>query len=187
MKNIKRIAVIGNAGSGKSTLTRQLHNILKLPVYHLDKYYWKPGWVPVDPLEYSQLHDMLCERDEWIMDGMNLRLLLTRIDAADMIIFLDIPRYKCLWRVIKRTLMNYGKERLDSPAGCPEGFSFAFLKFLKWVWKFKKYYKPRIYAYFKMEQDFQDEMHANDGFQPKEFYVLRSQKEIDEFLKTLKS
>lgn len=187
MKHIKKIAVIGNCGSGKSTLTQQLHELLKLPVYHLDKYYWKPGWQRVDPAEYAAIHDMLCERDEWIMDGINLRLLPRRINAADMIIFLDIPRYKCIWRVVKRMIKYHGKERPDSPIGCPERFSFAFLKFLKWVWNFKKDYKPRIYNYLKMEKERDQDFVGMELYVPKLIYVLKSQKEIDEFIKKLKT
>ncbi len=40
-----KIMVIGSSGSGKSTFSRKLGEILSLPVYHLDLYYWKPGWI----------------------------------------------------------------------------------------------------------------------------------------------
>ena len=40
-----KIAIIGNAGSGKSTLGLQLHKKLGLSLYHFDQYFWKPGWV----------------------------------------------------------------------------------------------------------------------------------------------
>ena len=43
-----KIAIIGNAGSGKSTLGFELHKKLDLPLYHLDQYYWKPNWQRVD-------------------------------------------------------------------------------------------------------------------------------------------
>ncbi|WP_338049208.1 hypothetical protein [Paenibacillus wynnii] len=39
---MNRVLVLGSAGSGKSTLSQQLGEIFKLPVIHLDKYYWKP-------------------------------------------------------------------------------------------------------------------------------------------------
>src|SRR3990167_5017001 len=104
MKSIKRIAIIGNAGSGKSVLAQKLHQILHLPVYHLDKYFWKSNWTHPDPDEYKIIHDKLCNQEEWIMDGMNLRLLEYRIQRADIIIFLDIPRYLCFWRIFKRTI-----------------------------------------------------------------------------------
>lgn len=132
MKNIKRIAIIGNAGSGKSTLAQKLHEILNLPVYHLDKYFWKPNWTRPDPEEYKKIHDSICSQDKWITDGMNLRLLEYRIQRSDVIIFLDMPRYVCFWRIFKRTIKYYGRETPTSAENCPERFNWEFIKFLKW-------------------------------------------------------
>jgi adenylate kinase family enzyme len=42
---MKRILIIGCGGAGKSTLARQLGDKLGLPVVHLDKLFWHPGWV----------------------------------------------------------------------------------------------------------------------------------------------
>jgi len=86
MKNPKKIAIVGNAGSGKSTLSQKLHRILNIPVFHLDKYFWKPNWAHPDPDEYKIIHDNLCESGEWIIDGNNLRLLEYRIQRADIVI-----------------------------------------------------------------------------------------------------
>jgi adenylate kinase family enzyme len=172
MKKIKRIAIIGNAGSGKSTLTQKLHKILHLPVYHLDKYFWKPNWVHPNPDEYKKIHDQLCDQDAWIMDGMNLRVLEYRIGRADIIVFLDIPRYRCFWRIFKRLITNYGKVTASNAPQCPEKVSWQFIKFLKWVWDFNKRYPPRI-----MEL-----LHAAKG---KEFYVFTTNQEIDQFVEKM--
>ena len=173
-KEIKRIAIIGNAGSGKSTLTQKLQKITNLPVYYLDQYFWKPGWVRTDPDEYKKSHDAICDKDEWIIDGINLRVMEYRIKRADMIIFLDIPRYICIWRIFKRTFQYYGKETLSSPKGCPERFNWEFIKFLKWVWDFKKKYPPAIKELLKKYSD------------EKQIYVFKTQQEVDAFVKNLK-
>ena len=173
MKNIKRIAIIGNAGSGKSTLAQKLHKITNLPIYYLDQYYWKPGWVRTDPDEYKKMHAALCDKEEWIIDGINLKVMEYRIKRADMIIFLDLPRYICFWRIFKRTFKNYGKETPSSPKGCSERFNWEFIKFLKWVWDFKKKYPPAIAVLLKKHSD------------EKRVYVFKSQQEVDAFIKKL--
>lgn len=43
---MKRIAVIGNAGGGKSTLCRKLSKAKNIPLYPIDRIQWKPGWKP---------------------------------------------------------------------------------------------------------------------------------------------
>lgn len=171
---MKRIAIIGNAGSGKSTLAQKLHTITNLPIYYLDKYFWQPGWIRTNAEEYKKMHDEICAQAAWIIDGVNLRVMEYRIQRADMIIFLDMPRYLCFWRIFKRTFQNYGKETLSSPKGCPEQFDWEFIKFLKWVWDFKKKYPAAVKVLLKK---------YSDG---RQIYILRSQQDVDAFIKNLK-
>jgi adenylate kinase family enzyme len=37
--------VLGTGGAGKSRLSREMAEILNLPIIHLDRHYWNPGWV----------------------------------------------------------------------------------------------------------------------------------------------
>lgn len=173
MHNVKKIAIIGNAGSGKSTLALQLSKITHLSVYHLDQYFWGPNWTHPDYEAYSVIHSDLCDKDEWIIDGMNLRLLEYRVFCADMVIFLDIPRYVCFWRIFKRLFQYYGKETPSSASGCAERLNWNFVIFLKWVWNFKKRYPERI------------KWTLADYAGEKEIYVFKKQREIDLFLKGL--
>lgn len=173
MKQIKKIAIIGNAGCGKSTLSERINKIFNLPIYHLDKYFWKPNWVRTDIEEYQIIHDNLCDKDEWIIDGMNLKFLEYRIKKADIIIFLNIPRYICFWRIFKRTIKYYGQETPSSAQGCPERVNWEFIKFLKWVWDFKSKYPPKIMKLL------------NTYKTTKQIYIFRSQAEIDRFLEKI--
>lgn len=170
MKSIQRIAIIGNAGSGKSTLAQELHKITHLPVYHLDQYFWGPNWAHPNIDEYKKVHDALCDKEQWIIDGMNLKLLDYRAQRAEVIIFLDFPRYVCFWRIFKRMFQYYGKSAPTSAQGCPERFSWDFIKFLKWVWDFKNKQLKRA----KILLD----KYASE----KRIYVFTSQKEVDIFL-----
>lgn len=171
-KKPTRIAIIGNAGSGKSTLAQKLHTITNLPIYYLDQYFWKPGWVKTDPDEYKKIHDAICDKEEWIIDGINLRVMEYRIQRADVIIFLDLPRYVCIWRIFKRTIQNYGKETPSSAKGCPERFNGEFLKFLKWVWDFKNKYPAKIREILTR-------------YPEKKIYIFKSQREVDVFMRDL--
>lgn len=65
----KKIAIIGCAGSGKTTLAFKLKKKLNLPLYHLDQYYWKPGWGRCDFEIFRKTYDLLCEQDAWIIEG----------------------------------------------------------------------------------------------------------------------
>lgn len=173
MKNIKRIAIIGNCGSGKSILANKLHKITNLPVYHLDQYYWGPNWQRPNIDEYKIIHDNLCDKEEWIIDGMSLRFADYRIKRADIIIYLDIPRYICIFNVIKRAFKYYGKETPSSAQNCPERFNWEFIKFLKFVWDFpKRQSKHNILLNKFLKQ------HANS----KKIYILKSKKQIEDFL-----
>lgn len=170
---IKRIAIIGSPGSGKSTLAKQLQEIYNLPVYHLDQYFFKPNWVASNLDEYKVIHDKICDLDEWIIDGVNLKLMQYRIERADIIIFLDFPRYLCFYRIFKRLFKYYGKETPGGPQGCFEKLSWASVPFLKYVWNFKNRYPSKIKELLKNYQS------------TKKTYMLRSQKEIDDFIKSV--
>lgn len=130
---MQRILVIGSGGSGKSTLSKRLGEILALPVIHLDSLYWKPGWVEPDKSEWADEVRRIIARETWILDGNYSGTLPERLEACDTVVFLDLPRLICLWRVFLRLLTHHGKPRPDMPAGCPERFDIGFLL---WVWNY---------------------------------------------------
>ena len=66
---MKRVAIFGNAGGGKSMLARELADITGLPLQALDKLKCQVGGDEVPYEEYLQAHTALVNRDEWIIDG----------------------------------------------------------------------------------------------------------------------
>ena len=131
--NMKRIMVIGSGGAGKSTLARQLGERLHLDVYHLDALMWRPGWVMAPREERIDIQQQLVKKDQWIIDGNFGNTLDLRLQAADIVIFIDLPRIVCVYRVLKRAIRYRGTTRPDMGASCEEKLDFAFLK---WVWNF---------------------------------------------------
>lgn len=97
----RKIAIIGCAGSGKTTLAFQLHKKLNLPLYHLDQYYWLPNWKRVGLEKFNEVHNELCKKDTWIMEGSYSKNFPERFVHADVIIFLDMPRYLCIWYILR--------------------------------------------------------------------------------------
>lgn len=129
----QRIMVVGPAGSGKSTLTRDLGALLNLPVIHLDTLYWRPGWVEPPFDEFAEQVAAAAAGDRWVIDGNYSRAFAPRFARADLVVFLDFPRRTSLWRVTKRRVANHGKTRPDMAPGCPEKIDIAFYRFI-WEW-----------------------------------------------------
>lgn len=143
---MKRVIIVGCGGAGKSTLARQLGEKTGLPVVHLDKLFWLPGWVERDKEEFDGILREEMAKDEWIMDGNFNRTMPERLSRCDTVIYLDYSRWTCLMGVLKRELTSYGTVRPDMGEGCPERIDF---EFLKWVWHFNKNKRQRYYEQFR--------------------------------------
>jgi adenylate kinase family enzyme len=140
---MRRVLVIGSGGSGKSTFSLRLGERLGLEVIHLDKVYWRPGWVEMPKDEWMRKVEELCGREAWVMDGNYSGTLDVRLAACDTVIFLDQPRAVCMWRVLKRSVRYRRSTRPDMAEDCPERIN---LKFLQWVWTYPMRRRPMILA-----------------------------------------
>ena len=166
---MERILIIGCGGAGKSTLARQLGEKLGIPVVHLDKLFWKPGWVESskEEIDAKILEEM--RKPQWIMDGNYNRTLPQRVKYCDTIIYLDFSRFACLMGVAKRILTTYGTVRPDMGEGCPERFD---LEFLKWVWNYNRNKRESNYRL----------LNEAEGV---ETIVLKNRRAVKWFLKSL--
>ena len=168
---MKRVAIIGPGGSGKSVLARRLGDMLGVEVIHLDALFWKPGWVETDFDEWQRTVEELAGRRSWIIDGNYGRTMEVRLAAADTVIFLDFPRLTCLWRVIKRLLQYWDGSRPDIAPGCDERFDREYLRFLKWIWGYPTRSRPQV-------------MERLERFSKgRQIYILRRPGEVERFLK----
>ena len=124
---MQRILVIGAPGAGKSTFARRLGEATGLPVIHLDALFFLPGWVERDPAEFRQMVEAEAARRRWIMDGNYLSTMPCRLAAADALIWLDLPAWRRVSRIVMRIAHSHGSVRPDMPEGCPEQFDPGFL------------------------------------------------------------
>lgn len=140
---MKKAVVIGSPGAGKSTFARRLGEITGIGVFHLDRLFWKPGWVETPRPEWIELQRRIVENESWIIDGNYGATMEIRLQAADTVVWLDPPRRVCLWRAVKRAARYYGRTRPDMGEGCREKLD---LEFLLYIWKFKKSGRGEILA-----------------------------------------
>ena len=104
---MKRVAVFGNTGGGKSTLARRLAELTRLPLYPLDLIQFRPGGDKVPHQEYLEAHAELLRRDEWIIDGFGcLASAWERFAKADTLVYIDLPLVTHFWWVTKRLIMS---------------------------------------------------------------------------------
>jgi adenylate kinase family enzyme len=114
---MKRVAIFGNAGGGKSTLARQLAAITKLPLHVIDKLQFKDGGAAVPHDVYLELHRELLARETWIIDGYGDTVTVwERCGLADTLVHIDLPLPIHYWRVTKRLI----KGLTADPEGWPK-------------------------------------------------------------------
>ena len=166
---MERIMIIGCGGAGKSTLARQLGEKTGLPVVHLDKLFWKPGWVSLSREEFDLVHQEAISRERWIIDGNFDRTIPQRLSRCDTVLYLDFSRWACVMGVAKRVLTTYGTVREDMGEGCPERFD---LEFPKWVWDFNKNKREKNYRLLEEAEGV-------------EVIILKNRREVKRFLASL--
>jgi adenylate kinase family enzyme len=138
---MRRVLVIGSGGAGKSTFAKRLAGATGLPLIHLDALYWRAGWVEPPKEEWAATVERLVAGEEWVMDGNYGGTLERRLEAADAVVFLDLPRTICLARVVRRRIRYIGRSRPDMTPGCPERLSW---EFLRWIWEYPAKRGPKI-------------------------------------------
>ena len=140
---VQRIAVIGCGGAGKTTLANELGRRLRLPVLHVDGFYWQeaPGIGRVESTleQWRQIHDEMVAGQQWIIDGMKLGVLEARLAAADTVVFLDLPAWACLLGVVRRRLRYRGQLRPDIGV-----YDRITVEFIGWILSFRRTARPRI-------------------------------------------
>ena len=164
-----KIVIIGSPGSGKSTLARKLGRKLQIQVVHLDRLFWYPDWKekPRDT-RIGILKERVSKR-QWIIEGTYLDSSEPRLEAADTIIFLDIPFYVCLQRIIKQHFNCQGNYRHDLKEGCKDELNlFRILKVLGFPFRGRRTLKQKLRNY-----------------KSKQIFTLHSSNEVEYFLAQL--
>ena len=158
---MKKVIVIGCPGSGKSTVSRALHNKTGIPLYHLDMMYWNADKTTVEKSVFLERLSDVLEKDEWIVDGNYGSTMEMRMAACDTVIFLDYPLDVCLDGIKERR----GKPRSDMPWIETEEDA-EFIEFIK---NYNEQQKPKV-------------MELLEKYGDKNIVILKSREEADAFL-----
>jgi adenylate kinase family enzyme len=114
---VKKVAVFGNAGGGKSTLARRLAELTRIPLYALDTIKYRAGGGEVPHDQYLKKHAELLERDAWIIDGFGcVESSWERFGAADTLVYVDLSLVTHFLWVTKRLFTGF----FVTPEGWPE-------------------------------------------------------------------
>jgi len=171
---MNRVMVIGvSAGVGKSTFARNLGQMLHMPVYHLDTYFWKPGWIESSNEEFFEAQRTLVEKEKWIIEGNYSKTIHIRESSCDTVIYLELPLRTCLYRVVKRFFTNIGQTRPDMTIGCTEKLDWKFIKFI-------------ISTYFARKERMKERLKTYETL-GKKVIILKTKEKIESFITKLDS
>jgi adenylate kinase family enzyme len=105
-----KLIIIGNGGTGKSTLGNSLSMELNVPVVHLDKLRWKENYEVVPEEEFKQQLSEIMQTERMIIEGWSDHSTMhDRMKWADIIIYLKYPLDICLKTVLRRNEEYSGK------------------------------------------------------------------------------
>lgn len=68
-QNLNRIAIVGTSCSGKTTLARQLSQILSIPHIELDAIHWLPNWTERPLEDFRSKTTQAIHQEHWVLDG----------------------------------------------------------------------------------------------------------------------
>lgn len=159
----RRYLILGNGGSGKSHFADRLADNINTTATHLDDYYWQDNGNAVAPEIWSDIHQTLISPKNWIIEGTQMRCLNERIKASDIIVFLDLPVWICIARIIKKYW--YKENRYGFPR------QKGVINNIKWLLKFQFKYRKKIV----------DEITSSG----KPFHIIKNKKQADYLLRTL--
>jgi adenylate kinase family enzyme len=135
-----RIMLFGHPGSGKTTTALVLKEQLDIPLYHLDKYFFKEHWQERNPVEFLEIQKKFVDQESWIIDGNAVDSFEMRYSRADYALYFRFSRVLCLLRILQRYFFkDYTID--DRAAGCPERISW---KLIRYLWTYDQRVLPLL-------------------------------------------
>jgi adenylate kinase family enzyme len=169
---MKRVAVFGNTGGGKSTLAKRMSELTGLPLFAIDTFQYRAGGGQISPEEYAAIHADIVARDRWIIDGYgDSASSWERFAAADTLVFVDMSVVTHGRWVGKRLIQGL----FVNPEGWPENSPIwrSTLNSVTVLWRYRQRLTPMYRQY------------VAEATSSKQVHHLRSPRDIRAFLFTV--
>jgi adenylate kinase family enzyme len=172
---VRRIAVIGTSGCGKTYVAEALAERLSIPYVCNDAIIWRPDWVPTPREERAREMETATRGEAWTFDGNFAGnpedgILLERCDT---IVWLDLPRWQVWSQVTWRTLRGLITKKPHWQNGNVERWRIFFSR-ESIIWWSVKTYSRRRREYERLLSDpaYEDRLRIR----------LRSRRDVDAWL-----
>ena len=175
---MKRINIIGTSGSGKSTFSKRLAEVLDYPHYEMDALFWKPDWRESTDEEFFAALRKATAGSHWILDGNYNRTIAVKWANADTVIWIDYSFSRTVVQAIKRALVrSITRKEIWQGTGNKESFQKNFLsKDSVLLWTIKTY---------KRNKERYEELMRDSEFQHINFVRLTTPSEARRFIESL--
>jgi adenylate kinase family enzyme len=135
---VRRVSVVGNSGSGKTTVAIGIAGALAVPHLELDAVFHQPNW---EPLERDLFRARVAEfiaSDGWVVDGNYSAVRDLVWQRADTVVWMDLPRRQIMRQLGARTLRRMVL-RTELWNGNTESWRYLFRldperSILRWAW-----------------------------------------------------
>jgi adenylate kinase family enzyme len=176
MDRVQRVSVVGNSGSGKTTMARALAAAMGVPFLELDSIYHQPGWAELETEEYRRQVAGFVAADGWVVDGNYSKVQDLVWDRADTVAWVDPPRHRVMRQVIWRTLSRAAR-RTELWNGNREPWRNFFRldpmeSIIAWAWTRHHVYRSRYAA-----------AQADPAHAHLRFVRLQSPREVADFIR----
>jgi adenylate kinase family enzyme len=173
---MRRLAVVGVTGSGKTTLAAELARRLDVAHIELDSIYWQAGWTPLTQEACRAQVSKRLAGGGWVTDG-NYNFLSDLIWArADTLVWLDYALPLILWRLTVRTFQRVGQRRVLWQGNTESWRTQFFSRESLYLWALQSYPKLRKRYASLTEQP---------GYRQLNVIRLRTPREAERWLRSL--
>ncbi len=101
---MQRISVVGNSGSGKTTVAKAIADVLGVPHLELDGVFHQPDWRPLDTEEFRRIVSEFTAAESWVVDGNYSGVRDIVWGRADTVVWVDPPRHRVMRQLLARTM-----------------------------------------------------------------------------------